>query len=48
MNALNDFLNTYKDGIPVTVRVEAMSIVMLSSAVLVTALLVILIKKYLS
>lgn len=48
MNAINEFLDTYKNGIPVTVRVESMSIVLLCAAVLVTALLVILMKKYIS
>ncbi len=48
MNALNNFLDTYSNGVPVTVKVDAMSIVMLCSGVLVTALLIILVKKILS
>lgn len=48
MNALNDFLDSYKNGIPVKVQVDAMSVVVLSVSVLVTALLIMLAKKYLS
>ena len=48
MNTLNDFLNSYKDGIPVKVQVDPMSVVVLCSSVLVTVLLVLLTKKFLS
>ncbi len=48
MNTLNDFLNSYKDGIPVKVQVDPMSVVVLCSSVLVTVLLVLLAKKFLS
>lgn len=48
MNNLNDFIDTYKDGIPVKVQVDPMSVVVLCSSVLVTVLLVLLAKKFLS
>lgn len=48
MNTLNDFLDTYKNGIPVKVQVEPLSVVVLCASVLVTALLIILAKKFLS
>lgn len=48
MNNLNDFIDTYKDGIPVKVQVDPMSVVVLCSSVLVTVLLVLLTKKFLS
>jgi len=47
VNQLNDFLDTYKQGIPVTVRVETASVVTLAAAVLLTGLLLIVTKKYL-
>ncbi len=48
MNTLNEFLDSYKNGIPVNVKVEPLSVVVLSASVLVTALLVMLAKKFLS
>ena len=45
MNTLNDFLESYKNGIPVTLRVEPLSVVVLCASVLVTALLALLAKK---
>ena len=48
MNTLNDFLESYKNGIPVNVKVEPLSVVVLCSSVLVTALLILLAKKFLS
>lgn len=45
---VNDFLNTYKQGIPVTatVRVETASVVTLATAILLTGLLLMVTKKY--
>ena len=48
MNNLNYFIDTYKDGIPVKVQVDPMSVVVLYASVLVTCLLIILTKKFLS
>lgn len=48
MNNLNYFIDTYKDGIPVKVQVDPMSVVVLCASVLVTVLLVLLAKKFLS
>lgn len=48
MNTLNNFLDTYSNGIPVTVKVDTLSVVTLCTGVLVTALLVMLAKRFLS
>lgn len=48
MNTLNEFLDSYKNGIPVNVKVEPLSVVVLCASILVTALLVMLAKKFLS
>lgn len=48
MNTLNEFLDSYKNGIPVNVKVEPLSVVVLCASVLVTALLIMLAKKILS
>ncbi len=48
MNTLNEFLDSYKNGIPVNVKVEPLSVVVLCTSALVTALLIMLAKKFLS
>ena len=48
MNALNDFIDSYKNGIPVEVKIDSLSVVVLCTAVLVTALLIMLAKKFIS
>lgn len=48
MNTLNNFLDTYSNGIPVTVKVDPLSVVTLCTGVLATALLVLLAKRFLS
>lgn len=50
LNQVNEFLDTYKQGIPVTatVRVDTASVAVLAAAILLTGLLLIVAKKYLA
>lgn len=48
MDKVSQFLNNYKDGVPVNVNVQLKSILYLSGAVITVASLIILLKHLLS
>lgn len=48
MNKVSEFLNNYKDGVPVNVNVEPRTILYLSGAVITVAAVILLLKHFLS
>jgi len=48
MDKVSEFLNNYKDGVPVNVNVEPKTILYLSGSVITVAAIILLLKHFLS